>query len=352
MRLGLLALWVVGAGCAEHRSFDEPIPDDGVFAVELATGAEAERFDRAADWSEQHSGLALIVFRGEHIVFERYAAGYDPERPVHLFSGTKSFSCPVVLALEHEGVLDLDEPVIETLPELAAGSAVQVRHLLDFSSGIQDSFWNLGRDALLERQRVHDKVDFAVGRPSAHAPGERFVYGGAHQWVLSGLLRDKLGQPALATFQDRLFDPIGMRFAGWLHDPAGNTALPLGAFTTAREWLKFGVLMRDDGLWQGARVSPEGVLDRCSAPSAATEAYGLTFWRNGPLGPTADARNIRALATEGPILGGAPADTIVAAGHNDQRLYIIASLDLVVVRLGEGHRQFTDQAFLERLLRE
>ncbi|TVQ88838.1 MAG: class C beta-lactamase-related serine hydrolase [Deltaproteobacteria bacterium] len=345
----------VGIGlvaCAAHQSFDEPIEDDGVFSTQTPSEADLARFEEAAAWSERHGGLALVVLRGEHILFESFAEGYHPSTPVHLFSGTKSFSCPVVLALEAQGALSLDEPVVDTLPDLAAGEAVQIRHLLDFSSGIRDDFWNLGRDALLEEQRVEDKVAHAVARPSEHAPGERFVYGGAHQWVLSGLLRDKLDQPALVTFDELLLDPIGLRYAGWLHDPAGNTALPLGAFTTAHQWLKFGVLMRDDGLWQGERVLPEGVRDRCFAPSAATESYGLTFWRNGPLGPNADARGVRTLTPEGPIFGAAPSDTVAAAGYQDQRLYIIPSLDLVVVRLGEGHRRFTDEALLERLLPE
>lgn len=344
----LIAL--LSIACNPTAEFVEPIPDDGTFPREPVRGEELDRYEASAAWSEAHGGLALVVIRGGDVIYERFADGYDPSTPVHLFSGTKSFACPVALALQADGVLDLDEPVAQTLPDIQSDS-VQIRHLLDFSSGLRDAFWRLSVDGMRERQRVEDKVAFAVGRPIDHAPGERFVYGSVHLWAFSGVLHDKLGQPALATYRERLLDPIGLRTAGWLHDPAGHTALPYGAWTTALEWARFGVLLRDDGMWQGERVLPAGIAAECFAPSAATPAYGLTFWRNAPAGPNADVQRIRTLRSEGPILGDAPADTVAAAGHNDQRLYIIPSRDLVIVRLSEGDRAFTDADFLEQVLR-
>lgn len=346
-----LASLFVLAACGPQLAFTDPIADDGTFAREPAQGAAQAAWEAAADWSEERGGLTLIALQGPAIVYERSAPHHDPATPVHLFSGTKSFSCPVVLSLHDRGELALSEPVVDTLVELRGGpdrDAITVRHLLDFSSGLRDHFLRLGVDGMRENQRVHDKVALAAERPLDHAPGERFVYGGAHQWVLSGFLRDKFARTALETFENELFEPLGMRFSGWHHDPAGNTALPYGAWTTGLEWLKFGALMRDDGLLLGERVLPAGLRDRCFAPSAATPAYGLTFWRNAPLGTAADTGAIRTLPAIGPVFGdGAPADTVAAAGHKDQRLYIIPSLDLVVVRLGEGDRDFSDARLLE-----
>jgi len=349
-----LALGLVLGGCSPQLAFTDPIPDDGTFPRALAQGPALEAWRAAAEWSEQRGGLSLLALRGDAIVFERAAPHYDPDTPIHLFSGTKSFSCPVVLALHDRGELSLTETVADTLAALRgapARDAIDVRHLLDFSSGLRDDFVRLGVDGMRENQRVHDKVTLAAGRPIDHAPGERFVYGGAHQWVLSGFLRDKLGRSALDTFERELFEPIGMRFAGWHHDPAGNTALPYGAWTTGLEWLKFGAVLRDDGLLLGERVLPAGMRDRCFAPSPATPAYGLTFWRNAPVGSGGDLGAIRGLPMVGPIFGdGAPADTVAAAGHRDQRLYIVPSLDLVVVRLGEGDRDFSDARLLDLVM--
>ena len=61
----------------------------------------------------------------------------------------------------------------------------------------------------------------------------------------------------------------------------------------------------------------------------------------------------RALEDDGPIIwNDGPDDLVAAAGHNDQRLYVIPSKDLVIVRLGNGHRRFKDAELLRRVFGE
>jgi CubicO group peptidase (beta-lactamase class C family) len=349
-RIAVFGVAFAGA-CASKLEFPDPIPVDATFPSAPAAGAELERYQQAAAWSLDHAGLALVVLRGGQVVFEDYDPGYDPETPIHLFSGTKSFSCPLVLQLEADGLLALDEPVTASIPHLAAGDGVLVRHLLDFSSGIEGDFWTLSVDGMRKNQRVEDKVAFAAALPASSPAGERFAYGSQHQWVLSGVIEQKTGTSAFEAMQARLLGPLGLRTSGWHHDPAGHSALPYGAWTTAREWAKFGVMLLDDGEWQGTRVLPAGAAARCFAPSAANPAYGLTFWRNDTLAESADLGGIRTLVADGPIFGvHAPSDLVAAAGAQDQRLYLIPSLDLVIVRLGEGHRRFRDEELLTLLL--
>ena len=346
----LLAVAASLAACAPQLAFTDPIPDDGAFPRVPAEGAQRAVYEAAATWSRDHGGLALVVLVGDAIVFEDYAPSYDPTTPRHLFSGTKSFSCPAVLVLQEEGLLSLDEPIGPTLPALADRPDLRVEHVLDFTSGLRDDFWRLSVDGMRARQRVADKVALATSRPSDWAPGARYRYGSVHQWVLSGFLQEKTGAPALASIERTVLDPLGLRVAGWHHDPAGHTALAYGAWTTATEWAKFGVLLRDDGMFGDQRILPAGAAARCFTGSEANPAYGLTFWLNAPLGANADLGGIRTLADEGPILGDAPADTVAAAGHEDQRLYVIPSRDLVIVRLGEGDSAFRDPALLALLL--
>jgi CubicO group peptidase (beta-lactamase class C family) len=348
VRLALVAAFATG--CAAPIAFDTPIPDDGAIPRDPAAGPLRDALDQAAAFSRDRGGLALLVLRGPTLVYEDYAPGYDPASPRHLFSGTKSFSCPAVLALQERGVLALDEPVGDTLAPLADRPDLRVAHLLDFTSGLSEAFWRLTVDGMRQRQRVADKAAVATAQPSDWAAGARYRYGSVHQWVLSGLIHAKTGQPALAAIRADLLEPIGLRVAGWHHDPAGNTALAYGAWTTALEWAKFGLLMRDDGVYQGQRVLPPGAAARCFEGSAVNPAYGLTFWLNAPVGADADLSGIRTLDGDGPIFGDAPPDTVAAAGHEDQRLYIIPSLDLVIVRLGEGDRAFRDAELLAEVL--
>lgn len=340
-------------GCRARLAFDTPIPVDDTFPRQLATGAELERLERAARWSERHDGLALVVLRGEAVIFESYARGYDPSEPRHIFSGTKSFSCAMALLAVEDGLLRWEEDVQDTLPELAAGPGITPDHLLHFTSGIAQDNAVLTRDGMLEEQQVADKYTYAVELPAVSAPGEVFAYGSSHQAVFGALMTQKLGHSPLDYLEERLFEPLGFRTSGWHHDPAGNPMLAYGAWTTANEWAKMGVLFRDGGLWQGQALLPDGALDRCLEGSAANPAYGLTFWLNREAPEGVDLSAFATLAEEGPILDPeGPEDLFAAAGYADNRLYMIPSEDLVIVRIGAGHRRFSDPELLRRVLRD
>ena len=116
---------------------------------------------------------------------------------------------------------------------------------------------------------------------------------------------------------------------------------------TAREWAKFGVLVRDAGHWQGETVIDAADIALCFRGSDVHPGFGLTFWLNRPERGAARGR-ARAPESQSFYAGGFE-DLIVAAGTGNQRLYAIPFLDLVVVRFGEADRGWRDRDFLERL---
>jgi CubicO group peptidase (beta-lactamase class C family) len=129
--------------------------------------------------------------------------------------------------------------------------------------------------------------------------------------------------------------------------------LPYGAWTTALEWAKYGVLLRDRGAWRGTQVVPADGVAACLHGSRAMPAYGLTLWLNVPVGPHANARAMPAFRSGGPsgfLYPGGPADLFAAAGDRDNRMYVVPSRGLVIVRLGTGSREWRDAEFLARVL--
>src|SRR5919108_578532 len=94
--------------------------------------------ESAAGYAERHALHALLVQRGDRIVFERYGGGYDEKKPHALYSGTKSFWGVLAVAAQEDGVLDLDEPVGATIPSWSTGekAGVTLRMLLQLTSGI------------------------------------------------------------------------------------------------------------------------------------------------------------------------------------------------------------------------
>jgi CubicO group peptidase (beta-lactamase class C family) len=326
------------------------------FAKAEPSPEERARFQRAADYSREHFGFEVLVIQGDHLVFEEHQNGSSASAAHHVFSGTKSFSCPLAVTAGMDGKLSLDERVADTLPGFGADerkARITVRELLNFTSGLAPGFRELSLDAFRLFPRIRDRNAFAVTLPAEHEPGAKYVYGSQHLFVLSALLTRKLGEDPLAFLERRVLEPIGLRYGMWMRDGAGNAALPYGAYLTARDWARFGVLIRDRGTFQGRALLDPARLAECFQGSSVMPAYGLTFWLNRPVPP--QAREQAELPSilkraHNPLVPSAPPDLVVAAGLKDNRLYIVPSLGMVVVRLADGGGDWSDEEFMARLL--
>ncbi|HEV3086501.1 MAG TPA: serine hydrolase domain-containing protein [Candidatus Elarobacter sp.] len=279
--------------------------------------------DGALAYAEKHALHALVVQRGDEIVLERYGGGYDAAKPHALYSGTKSFWGVLAVAAQDDGLLDIDEPVARTFPAWVDGAKARVtlRHLLQLTSGI--GFGGLGAAV--------PEYDKALATALKDEPGEKFTYGGIPLQVFGAVLARKLAPRGLtphAFLRERILDPIGLHVASWRSLKDGTQPLPTGAFIAAREWLKYGLLVRDGGTWEKKQVVAAESLARCFRGSAANPRYGLGWW----LSP----------------LPGVP-DIVYASGSGGQAMYVIPSAGTVAVRFG-GSSSYKHDAFLKKLL--
>lgn len=315
-------------------------------------GAEQDRYQLAAEYSKTINGRSVLVLKGGQIVFEQYHNGHSADTPHRLASGTKSFAGAMAVAAIADGLLKLDEPVAETITEWrsdARKAKITIRQLLSLTSGLEPG--TNGRPPSYAR---------AIEAAALHDPGSRFAYGPAPFQIFGEVMRRKLAasgrkEDPLQYLERRIFNPIGLKYARWTRAADGNPQLPAGAFLTAREWAKFGLLVMNKGKWEGRQIIPAKLLAECFNGSQANPAYGLTFWLNRPgLGaqasePGETAQNNRRRQSGAGIYLGGLRDLVMAAGAGKQRLYIIPSRDLVIVRQGEGG-PFDDAQFLARLL--
>jgi len=133
----------------------------------------------------------------------------------------------------------------------------------------------------------------------------------------------------------------------------GHPQVGGGAFVTARDWAKFGEFIRQGGKWDGKQVVDGKLLAECFVGTPQNPAYGLTWWLKKEV--SADLRRkIPILSREWGDVANAdwlPGDLVAACGAGKQRLYVIPSLKLVVVRQGSLSQGFSDLEFLSLLLR-
>lgn len=304
--------------------------------------------ESAADYSEAHQGKSVIVMRDGEIVFERYSHGGGPDVKQMLASGSKSLVGVVAAAAVEDGLIQLDDRACDNLAEWKADpvkSKITYRQLLTLSSGLLPG----ERDAAASAPSWKD----IAGKRTVGQPGGRFDYGAYHLNAFACALENRLKSETFAAYLNRrVLTPIGAKIEWRFRCADGHPQVGGGGFMTARDWAKFGELVRLRGKCGGKQVVAESALAECFKPSAANPAYGLTWWLRNPVdaplvrqslilrGEWADAANADWL----------PRDLVAACGAGKQRLYVIPSLKLVIVRQGGLGRGFEDVAFLGKLL--
>ena len=304
-----------------------------------AVAQTAANLRAAARYSAEHEGDAVLVFRRDSLVLEEYQNGYDGRVPHRLASGTKTFSCVLAALGQADGLLRLDEPVAHTLTELQDDSlarSVTIRQLLNLTSGLEPE--------------PSGSAPLSMVAP----PGQRFAYGEAGFAVFGEVMSRKLhGEDLVAYLTRRVFAPLGIEVASWLRDGTGRPYLASGASLTARAWGRFGQLLLDRGRWHGRPLVPRAALAECGHGSAANPGYGLGVWLNRPDPTTPPPPGVqRAGRADRLILAPElPHDLWLAAGTGGQRLYILTSAGLVVVRFGHNTGpDYRDDVFLRTLL--
>ena len=271
------------------------------------------QIEAALDYARKHALEAFLVARGEELSAQEYGAAFDAQTPHALYSGTKSFWGPAALKAQGEGLLDLDEPVAETIEAWKTDPwkrRVTLRMLLSLTAGF--GFGGLGNAV--------PTYETALALPLKNEPGTTFTYGGISLQVFGAVLARKLAPLHLAPhdyLRERLLDPAGVAVARWRTLTDGTHPLPTGAFLTAPNWLAYGrYVLRE---WDALRV--------CFRGSPANPRYGLGWWLAPP---------------------GTPADLVYASGSGGQALYLIPSQQTAVVHFGKS-ASYKHDAFLKRL---
>lgn len=306
----------------------------------------------AAAYSASHRGTSLLVIQRGRTLCEEYPDGGSARTPRRIYSGTKAFWNLAALAAAQDGLLDLDEPVANTIAQWRDDprkARVTIRQLLDFSSGLAPAFY-------LHENDARDRDKSAIGSPLLADPGTVFIYGPSGLQVFHEVLKQKLRDQSPTHFLERrVLRRLGLGPQRYLTDRAGDPLLASGWLLTARDWAKLGQLVLDKGK---PVVRPES-LQNCWLGSSANRAFALGWWNNraAPNGQEFDFENMLNLKwprqnwSRACLCRDAPNDLVACIGSGRQRLYVIPSMEVVVVRHGAGG-SFSDAAFLRLLLRE
>jgi CubicO group peptidase (beta-lactamase class C family) len=265
----------------------------------------------------------VVVVRRGAIVAEWYAEGSDKDSWAASWSIAKSVTSALIGIAIDEGLIpSTDVSMADYFPEWrdTPREAIHLHHVLDMSTGRawtedydpSDGF----SDIIVMVTGESDQLAFATMGELEHEPGTHFNYSSADTLLLSGVLEAVTGQSAGAYADEKLFAPLDIDQAEWWTDAEGHTLTYCCLDTRSRDFAKFGWLYLENGQWDGQAVVPADWVAASLEPSDAYQGYGYKFWLLGEV----DSR--------------LPPDTYAGLGHDGQKLYIIPSAELVVVRSG------------------
>lgn len=319
------------------------------FLTASAGGAAAEldpaAVKAAAEYSARHRGVSFLAIQNGRTLLEREA-----KTPHRIYSGTKAFWDLAALAAEEDGLFSLDDRVCDTITSWRNDlrrSQVTIRQLLNFDSGIEPLF-------SLHETQSGDRDAVALRARMAAQPGSAFIYGPAALQVFHRVMKEKLhNQTPTHYLERRVLHHLGLGPQRYLPDRAGNPLLATGWILTARQWIKIGRVVLDDG----APVISRKSLGQSWRGTEANRAFSLGWWNNRAAGNGREVDVEQMLIPKWPnqdwrdacLCRDAPTDLVACIGSEGQRLYVIPSLKIIVVRQADGG-SFSDAHFLRLIL--
>jgi CubicO group peptidase (beta-lactamase class C family) len=317
----------------------DPAPVYSV-AADAAPGEVALRgaIDAIFDDSDMGDTRALLVMQGGRIVAERYAPGFAADTKLLSWSIGKSVTAVLVGLMVSDGRLALDAPVpvpAWSQPGDPRGR-ITLRQLLTMSSGlghIEDAEPVASADTIrmLFTDGARDMGGFAEGKPLADTPGAHFSYSTGTTMILADLMTRQLTnsddpvvrQRAMQQFIDgRLKIPAKLPSLTPEYDAAGTLIGGSIMHMTARDYGRFGELLRNHGRVGGHQMVAENWIDFMTSPSKRNAAYGGHLWLNRASGESA-------------LMPGQASDRLFGCvGHNGQYILVSPGQRLTIVRLG------------------
>lgn len=281
-------------------------------------GWNQDKLQPLLDYLELKNTKSFIILYDGKIVVENYFGTHTATSPWYWASAGKTLTSTVSGIAEQEGLININNKVSDylgtgwTSAPIAKENLITCKNLLSMNSGLDDA--------------LGDDVSPANLQYVADA-GSRWAYHNVYV-KMQDVVAQASGQTWENYFNTKLKNPIGMTGA-WTQ--IGGLSV---YGSTTRSMARFGLMIYAKGKWNSTQIVNENYLNSATTTSQnINQAYGYLWWLNGKSSYHLPQTQIQ---FNGSLIPNAPNDMFAALGKNDQKIYVVPSKKLVIIRMGDS----------------
>ena len=306
-----------------------------------------ESIEAAIEFSEKMESHALLIYQNDEIILEKYFDDYNAET----ISDTQSMHKTVLAMMVG---IAIDEGIIESVNESASKYLIEwrddsrnqitIKHLLQQSSGLDYPEFSFHPLSEFNQLMLGEDVTKMTLRQTAYRkPNELFEYNGVNPQNLGLLLQRAYDKRYADLLSEKIWQKVAQDDASVVLDSDKNqmprTYCCLNA--TARDWLRIGTIILNEGKFKDEQIVSKSWINEMKTPSITNPNYGYLTW----LGTEHQENRIYNPKSTATGIHGEPfddKDIIYLDGFGGQRVYVIPSKKLVIVRTGAGQMEWDD----------
>lgn len=233
---------------------------------------------------------AISIYKNGEKKLEFAPFPYSLFHKREIYSLSKSFTSAAIGAAWDEGLINLDERLIDIFPDKLPNKIspnleqMTVRHCL---------IMNTGHESCVMK-KMYDSPDPAKAFLSCevkYTPGTHFLYNTGASCMLAAILEKKTGRKLYDYASQKILEPLGITKSRWTECAGNVNEGGIGLHISCADITKFGLMLANRGISGNKRilsqewieaagaVQTDNTINGDSGTGNWTSGYGFQFWR-------------------------------------------------------------------------
>ena len=314
---------------------------------EKSSKINPEFLSRAIAYADENKSHALLIFHEGKMQLEHYFDGYSEKTQTQTASMHKTVLAILIgIAIDQGYIKAVDEKAFNYINEWSddGRNKITIKQMLQQSSGIGYPTFSINPLTEWNQLVVGDHIEkVTLNQLQKKKPNSEFAYNGINPQALGILLQRATGQKYSTYLAENLWKPLAEDDAFVILDSEINRMPRMFCCldATARDWLRIGLLILNKGKIGSQRAVSEKWIDAMITPSALNPNYGYLTWlgREHQENRIYNAKSSSTGYHSEPFID---KDIIYLDGFGGQRVYIVPSKNLVIVRTGSIRMSWDD----------